>query len=105
MTPAASDRSNGSRRPADRCSSLKLKIPVTMKMVRNVSFILPQPGQTLNSIDLSCVFPTGMWNSREDDQEQSLDASCFPDHDDALKQPKGVAGTDGREENAVFQDR
>ncbi|XP_041857083.1 centromere protein J isoform X2 [Melanotaenia boesemani] len=41
----------------------------------------------------------GMWNSREDDQDQSVDTSYLPEEDDALIQPTGVARAEGNGRN------
>lgn len=50
-----------------------------------------------------CI-PTGLWNSRGDDQEQSVDTSH--EHDDTLQPNNGVGISDGsREEDKVFSDR
>lgn len=53
------------------------------------------------------MFPTGMWNSREDDQEQSVDPSHFHEHDDTFIPSNGVSLTEdnSRKEDAVFSDR
>ncbi|XP_078118605.1 centrosomal P4.1-associated protein isoform X2 [Sander vitreus] len=49
----------------------------------------------------------GTWNSREDDQEPSIDTSHFHEHDDTLRPSNGVALTEehSRKEDTVFHDR
>ncbi|XP_039673787.1 centromere protein J isoform X2 [Perca fluviatilis] len=49
----------------------------------------------------------GTWNSREDDQEPSVDTSHFHEHDDTLRPSDGVDLTEehSREEDKVFHDR
>lgn len=48
-----------------------------------------------------------MWNSREDDLEQSVDTSHFHEHNDTLIPGSGVALTEdnGRTEDKVYNDR
>ncbi|XP_008279826.1 centromere protein J [Stegastes partitus] len=49
----------------------------------------------------------GMWNSREDDEEQSVDSGHFPEDNDMLIQHNGVTTTDdnSRREDKVSHDR
>nr|XP_020474581.1 centromere protein J isoform X2 [Monopterus albus] len=49
----------------------------------------------------------GVWNSKRDDQEQSIDASHFHEHDGTLIPSNGVAMTEdsGRKEDEGFHDR
>ncbi|XP_020487662.2 centromere protein J [Labrus bergylta] len=47
----------------------------------------PQRGQHYEEVDSE---EEGSWNSREDDEEQSVDLSQFHEHDDTLIQRKGV---------------
>ncbi|XP_076603780.1 centrosomal P4.1-associated protein isoform X2 [Chaetodon auriga] len=49
----------------------------------------------------------GMWNSRDDDQEQIVDTSHFHEHDNKLIPRNGVALTEvnSRREDEVFHDR
>lgn len=50
-----------------------------------------------------CMFPTGMWNSREDDQDQSVDTSHSHEHDDMVIPSSGVGLTEdnNRKKDAV----
>ncbi len=52
------------------------------------------------------MFPTGTWNSREDDEEQSVDTGHFHEHDDTLI-PSNVALTEDNNstDDKVFHDR
>ncbi|XP_051260860.1 centromere protein J isoform X2 [Dicentrarchus labrax] len=49
----------------------------------------------------------GTWNSRENDQEQSIDTSHYNKHDDSLIPSSGMALTEdnSRKEDTVFHDR
>ncbi|KAM6934576.1 centrosomal P4.1-associated protein [Xenentodon cancila] len=47
----------------------------------------------------------GMWNSREEDEEQSADAVYFPENDNTLVQAEGVYEDLSRKEEKIFHDR
>lgn len=53
------------------------------------------------------MFSTGTWNSREGDQEQSVDTIHFNEHDDTLISSNGESLTEdnGKTEDKVYNDR
>lgn len=52
-----------------------------------------------------CVFPAGSWSSREGDQEQSVDTSCFHEHDDTLTTNNREALSQIKREKGDFHER
>ncbi|KAM4558341.1 centrosomal P4.1-associated protein isoform 2-T2 [Odontesthes bonariensis] len=81
------------------------EVPRDTRGLRQEQQLSPQ--EQLSKAQVHRDHEDGMRDSREDDRRESLDTSCFPDHDDTLKQPKGEVRTEssGREESAVSQDR
>ncbi|XP_070770408.1 centromere protein J [Enoplosus armatus] len=63
-----------------------------------------QRGQDYEEVDDE---EEGTWNSRDDDQEQSVDTSHFNEHDDTLMPSNGEALTEDNstKEDKVFHDR